>query len=296
MQNNSDIVLVQDYFADEVLGGAELTTEALIQKSGRNIIPIKAIDLQLEQIREHKDKLWIIGNFSMLHVSLFRPIQELIKYVVIEYDYKFCSFRNPAKHLNSIGRACDCEKYFGKMISEFMNKAEHIFFMSEKQRAIYLTRFPESDSEKSSVLSSIFSSETLNAIDALRKKKRFFRSGWVVSKSDSWVKGFHQSFEYCAKHKLKPKVLDKVEYEKALEIMAGAKGLVYLPLGEDTCPRMVIEAKLLGCQLALNDFVQHKDEWWFATEDRDETLDYLKSRVDYFWQMIQSVEIGLKKQ
>ena len=32
-----------------------------------------------------------------------------------------------------------------------------------------------------------------------------------------------------------------------------AKGLVFLPKGGDTCPRLVIEAKLLGCDIVTND-------------------------------------------
>ena len=65
-----------------------------------------------------------------------------------------------------------------------------------------------------------------------------------------------------------------------------AEGFVYLPEGGDTCPRMVIEAKLLGCELILNENVQHKDELWFNTEDTFETEAYLYAARDRFWSAI----------
>ena len=63
--------------------------------------------------------------------------------------------------------------------------------------------------------------------------------------------------------------------------MSTSKGLIFKPLGGDTCPRIVIEAKLLGCDLILNENVQHKDEEWFLTPES--CLEYLKSRKDVFW-------------
>ena len=64
--------------------------------------------------------------------------------------------------------------------------------------------------------------------------------------------------------------------------MSCSKGLIFRPLGGDTCPRIVIEAKLLGCDLMLNDNVQHRDEECFDT-DYDINLNYLKNRVNMFW-------------
>ena len=49
-----------------------------------------------------------------------------------------------------------------------------------------------------------------------------------------------------------------MEYDETLETIAKAQGLCFLPVGGDTCPRLVIEAQLLGCQVALNENVQHK--------------------------------------
>jgi len=47
----------------------------------------------------------------------------------------------------------------------------------------------------------------------------------------------------------------------------------------------VIEAKLLGCKLILNDNVQHSQESWF-TGDRQAAMSYLTNRAQEFWKEI----------
>ena len=71
-----------------------------------------------------------------------------------------------------------------------------------------------------------------------------------------------------------------------LEKIASSKGVCFKPMGLDTCPRFIIEAKLLGCELELNENVQHVNESWFSAKDNDETLSYLKERTKVFWETV----------
>ena len=80
-------------------------------------------------------------------------------------------------------------------------------------------------------------------------------------------------------------VVWNLPYEEVLEKLSTAEGICFKPSGYDTCPRFVIEAKLLGCKLELNDNVQHVNEEWF-TADKESTLDYLKSRKNIFWRSL----------
>jgi len=66
-------------------------------------------------------------------------------------------------------------------------------------------------------------------------------------------------------------------------VLANAKGLCLLPPGADTCPRLVIEAKLLGCELHYNENVQHADEDWFNTDDDEAIERYLRGYKERFW-------------
>jgi glycosyltransferase involved in cell wall biosynthesis len=162
--------------------------------------------------------------------------------------------------------------------------------MSEKQKEKYHTLFPFLAEKDNIVLSSVFSRKTLGTLKLLRESVRDEdRKGWLVLGSQSWVKGFEAAKKWCEDNKKDYEVVWDVPYEKLLPKMASAEGFVYLPAGADTCPRMVIEAKLLGCKTILNDYVQHKDEEWFSTENLEEIHEYLYTAPDLFWKAIRAV-------
>ena len=188
---------------------------------------------------------------------------------------------------------CDCQNQInGKLISAFYYGAKALWWMSEAQKDRYHRMFPFLSEKDNVVLSSVFSKKTLGTIRWLRDsvaKDSVTRSKWIVLGSDSWVKGAQVAEKWCIDNKKEFEVVWGLKYEQLLEKLATAKGFVYLPAGADTCPRMVIEAKLLGCELKLNDFVQHHKEEWFDTDDLDSIHEYLYSAPTLFWNSIKNI-------
>jgi glycosyltransferase involved in cell wall biosynthesis len=167
-----------------------------------------------------------------------------------------------------------------------------MWWMSEAQKNWYHNLFPFLAEKTSIVLSSVFSKDTLGRIKLLRNSLETSgesRKGWVVLGSDSWIKGYDVAKQWCDSNGFEFDVLWNVPYETTLARMAVAEGFVYLPKGKDTCPRMVIEAKLLGCKLHLNDNVQHKDEEWFLTNDIESIEEYLYAAPNLFWNGIKNM-------
>jgi hypothetical protein len=112
------------------------------------------------------------------------------------------------------------------------------------------------------VLSSLFSDKVLDYFENLEQKER--SDVWLIQDSQSWIKGTADAVQYAKDKNLKYELIKNLTHEQVLEKFSTSKGLIFLPKGGDTCPRLVIEAKLSGCELILNDFVQHKDEKWFT--------------------------------
>jgi glycosyltransferase involved in cell wall biosynthesis len=293
------VIFVSDFFIEDLVGGAELTSEALIQSSPFKLFKLHSKDVTMELLQKHQRKFWIFGNFANMNLNLIPAIMANLRYSVLEYDYKFCQFRSPEKHAEAAGE-CDCHgQMHGKLISSFYASAAHMWWMSEKQMEVYNEKFPFLRDQNSTVLSSVFAPMTLTLIKGLReraKKANVERSGWIVLGSQSWVKGFENAKSYCEDNELDYEVVWNLPYEKVLGKLATAEGFVYLPNGNDTCPRMVIEAKLLGCKLVLNDHVQHKDEDWFNPEVKEGEEDdeitqieqYLYAARDWFWNGIKA--------
>ena len=155
--------------------------------------------------------------------------------------------------------------------------------MSEEQKKIYCEIYPFLDNPSSRVLSSIFSPATLQLIDFLRSERKKREDKWIILNSSSWIKGVEDAVEYAKDKNLNYELVWGLSHEEFLKKMNESRGVIFLPRGGDTCPRFIIEAKLLGCELILNKNVQHKDEEWFNLE-YEETMDYLRRRASYFWQ------------
>lgn len=275
------IVFVSDMFVEDYVGGAELTTESIISKSKIPITKIRSQEVTKKTVDDYGDRHWIFGNFSsMSKEMLLYCCKNLSNYSVIEYDYKYCTYRLPEKHIQAEG-SCNCENEIqGKLISIFYSKSKTLWFMSEAQKTFYLDKLPVLKNVESNVLSSVFSDEFLNRVKELDTYNK--NNKWLIQNSPSWVKGTEDAIRYAQENNLDYELFSDMTYDDMLKKFAQSKGFIFLPRSFDTCPRTVVEAKLLGCELILNESVQHKDEEWFLS-DKQKIIDYLSTRAEYFW-------------
>ena len=284
-----DVVFVSDMFSEDHLGGAELTTDALIDASeDLKVFRLHAKNVTLDLLAQGSAKYWIFGNFASLNMDLIPTIVSNLNYSIVEYDYKYCRYRSPEKHASAEGEECNCQNEMqGKMISAFYYGSNSLFWMSEKQMLHYHTMFPFLSTSNNTVLSSIFRKTTLDYMKSLRQEKR--EDSWKIIGSTSWIKGVPEAEKYCNKSNLKYDIIFGVDHQEVLKRLSTSEGMIFLPMGGDTCPRAVIEAKLLGCKLILNENVQHASEKWFDTDDLDEIELYLRNRPHVFWKKINNI-------
>ena len=282
---DTQVIFVSDLFAEEYVGGAELTSQAIIDSSPFKVFKLKSRDVTVKLLEAGHACHWIFGNFAALDMQLIPTIAANMNYSILEYDYKYCRYRSPEKHQVIEKAPCHChDDMHGKMISAFFYGAKSIWWMSEEQHEKYLALFPFLQENSNVVLSSVFDDRFFLTIKLLRERyKNHSRKGWLVLGSASWIKGADQAEQWCKDNNKEYEILWNVPYDEVLEKLAQAEGFVYLPQGGDTCPRMVIEAKLLGCELHINDWVQHAKELWFNTDDLFNTEAYLYAARERFW-------------
>jgi len=288
ISNKAKVVFVADYFIDDVQGGAELTSEAIIAKCPYKIAKIHSASLTKKMVDENKDKYWIFGNYVALNSFLIAYLPDAgINYSVIEYDFKYCAFRSEQRHLAQTGQPCSCVKdSHGLNVERFMQKASHIFWMSQGQKDVYLKALPSLTDSKHVIQSSTFDDKTLDLISELSTKNLNSdlkeKKVYSVLGGGSWIKGVEETAKWCQLNKKNYRPLPAMPYAQFLDEMSKSYGLVFMPLDFDTCPRVVIEAKLLGLETILNNNVLMKDDPWF-TGPKEETEAYLRTRTANFW-------------
>ena len=278
------IVFVADLFAEQYVGGAELTTQALIEACPFEYVKINTRDVTIETLRQYQSHFWIFGNFTQLNQQLIPSIVGNIRYAVLEYDYKFCKYRSVEKHKQEEGNDCDCaDTQLGKLVSAFFFGAEQIFWMSSKQEARYLEKFPFLEL-KGRVLGSVFDKADLTKLSFLSGGTK--NGKWLIQDSESWIKGTQDAIDWCKDTGREFQLFKGLSRGELLNLMYKSEGFCFLPKGGDTCPRVVIEAKILGCELNINENVQMANEAWFELGTPDSMIEHLKALPDRFWEDI----------
>ena len=278
------IVFISDYFIIDGIGGAELTTQAIMMdgtERGFEIAAIHAGKVNKEILEKTTEEVHIVVcNFNQLSEDVKLYMCKNTSYSIIEYDYKLCDYRSFELHEASEGSPCDCEtKISGKITSAFYGYAEKVWFMSKKQQDKILAKVPVLKEKNCKVLSSVFSAGDLRFIHSIKENEKDKK--YLILDSESPVKPKAHCVEYAKSNDLEYELISNLPYHELLIKMSTSKGLIFLPVASDTCPRLVIEAKMLGCDLALNEHVQHKDEEWFVTQDS--CYEHMHSRGDAFW-------------
>jgi len=281
----AEYIFVSDLFVEDYSGGAEMTFENLMKECPGKFGKVHSSKLTPALLGEYKDAKWIFGNITQLNPAVMVDLgQKDINYSFVEFDYKYCKHRNPVLYEFVEGEPCNyMSTDVGGLIVNFLINAKSVFFMSEAQKDLYFEHLPTAAYSTAHVLSSVFDSKFYDKINELNKKYEGKKNDkWIVLNSGSWVKGVDQSRTWCEQNNVEYEIIGGLAYDEFLEKLAESKGICFKPTGLDTCPRYVIEAKLLGCELELNENVQHLAEDWFDG-DTPTTVEYLKSRVQYFW-------------
>ena len=294
---NQDYIHLDDQSIDT--GGTSLTSIAILEDRIDDILSISCKDLTIEQVKRHRNKIWIVGNITNLYRLDPNLIKELFShnsFVKIEFDYNFCPYRGEIPHQKLANQSCKCphEVILNPVMSStydlIIKNAKHCFFMSERQRAIYAIHMPLMRFDKTSVLSSCFTKDSLDLIEthSINHKNDQYAilegyGGW-----HSQAKGVTEAKNFCVTNNIQYQILPNQPYEHHIETLSRFKGLVFLPIIDDTCPRCVIEAKLLGLDIITNVNSQHTTEGWWNTT-RDDIKEYLEQRPKHFWSVIDGI-------
>ena len=88
-----EVVVVSDMFVEDYVGGAELTSEALIQSCPMRVLKLHSQLVDVNVLQGLTNAYWVFGNFSQMNVDMIPSIVANLKYSVLEYDYKYCKYR-----------------------------------------------------------------------------------------------------------------------------------------------------------------------------------------------------------
>ena len=293
----ADFCLVDD--SVEGVGGTALTIDAILEPEKDNIDFISTSDLMLKDTFADY-KVFILGNIMNYDSNSFGALLNLMqerKFVKIEFDYGYCPYRGRIPHKILGKEPCSCP--FGKtgipalsqIYENIKINSSHVFYMSEGQMKIHDDALMGINKKKKTVLSSCFSQKDMILMGRLSQKPKNEKFA-IIDGKGGWhteAKGIKPSIEYAESNSIEYDVIKTDTHHEMLHLLSGYKGLINKPIIDDTCPRVTIEAKLMGLEVIADEMSQHiTEKWWKQTPGK--IVDYLSSRPKLFWEIVKCLK------
>ena len=249
------VIFLQDFFVEHNLGGAELHDQVVIDYfSAQGLLYDKkrTVELTIEYVKQNKDKVWFISNFTGLRNRIKAYLAKECKYIIYEHDYKFIDIRNP------IGFADFLVPLRNKVNLNFYRAAYKIICLSKMHREIFDKNLNMNNIVNISC--SMWADSDLDLVRSLNETPK--KNKYAIINSSNPIKKTKETEQFCKERNIDYDLISSSNYQEFLQIMAQYRGLVFRTGHPEPTPRIAIEAKMLNCK-----FISQKNLIGVAHED-----------------------------
>jgi hypothetical protein len=240
---NEKILIISDFSAAEVNGGAEMNDAILRKELNCDFVKCCDFGATLSGLVEYD--LYIVSNFYFLSEESKQFLADK-KYVIIEHDYKFLPRRNPAEFPNFTAPP---EIIINKA---FYQNAAKVIVQSQLQKSLFDRNIELTNLTTFSA--NLWSDEDLDYIELIETfGEKNGRA--LIMDSPNYVKGTPQSVEYAESLRIKYDLVPPMAYREFLERMNRYSALIFMPQSPETLSRVVVEARMLNLVVLTSDSV-----------------------------------------
>ena len=273
------IFLIADFFYRDFTGGAELNDFSLVERfthRGYEIVEVYCKDVTIKFLQDHINEKFIVGNFVTLDLDCMKYMINNITYVIYEHDHKYLMKRNPISYRNFIAPASELANV------EFYECAKSTICLTELAKNVFMLNTGLENVLK--VGASVWRDQDLDYILSLRGGVKSER--YAIMDSDNPIKKRHKCIEYCEKNGIKYDLISDRSHQNFLQKLSKYKGLIFMTGHLETCCRLVVEAKMLDCDvITTTKLIGAASEDWFELKG-DELVEAIrevsKNSVDVF--------------
>ncbi len=250
-----NVIIISDFFkkdyveANHPVGGAELNDDVLFthledlglvhQRIHSNKYTPEIMNLFL---KDNKDKVFLISNFANLDFRNLVFLTFNCKYIIYEHDYKFHKNRNPIKHKDFMLPKDQIINF------NFFKNAFKVICLSKLHLDIFSNNLKIKNLHNTTC--SLWSEDDLQFIESLSNTPKINKCAIVDSPNP--IKRRDECIDYCVENNLKYDLISDPNYHNFLKVLSQYKTLVALPGHPEPTPRVIVEAKMLGCNILSN--------------------------------------------
>ncbi len=289
------VLFIADQFADvsrtpedKYPGGAELTDEAALEVCPWPIDCVTCEDVDLTTLGDYD--LHILGNTQSATPALFEALSAVGRHILFEHDVRICNWRGNFPVLvepsHRIFQRCICPH---RHLRKLYDTSLGAIFLTHRQLAVF-EQNPFFRSRANRVIGcSLFSNDLFERLEKPAQE----RSGTLFFDSRSKIKGGKAAREFAVSQGWSPKAIRDLRPPEVLDLFERSERFVYTPLGLEPAGRMVVEARLLGCEVVVNDHVGVSGEsWWNLPQEL--AVEFLKDAPNRFWRLVEELADGVE--
>ena len=277
---NKKIVFVADYFAEDILGGGELNNEEvilLLKQNNYDVLKIHSHLVTVEFLENNKECFFIIANFINLNLKSKKYLREL-NYLIYEHDHKYLRSRNPAVYKNFKAPERDILNF------HFYKKAKAILSQSQFHKNIINKNL--SLNNVINLGGNLWSLESLEKMREISKRKKNDQCSILQSRTPH--KNTEGSIKHCLSNSIKYELVSSPDYFKFLEKLGSNQKFIFLPKTPETLSRVVVEARMMGCSVMVNDLIGATSEPWFNLKG-EELIDFMIRKREEIFSVIDDI-------
>jgi hypothetical protein len=288
------VLFLADQFSDTTRGpteghpgGAELTDDVAIRACPWPLTKrtFRALNAEPDGFLNGFDVI-VVGNSETASRAQLLLVAASQRHVLFEHDLRICRFRGnfPVGRdaLHRTLQHCWCPHL---ELRALFDGARGTLFLTRLQERYYRDN-PFFACENTRILgSSLFGAELLEAGGTVTPRAR---AGTSVFASRHAVKGYREALRHCRQHDIAPFEIRDLSPAAVLELFARSQRFVYLPIGPEWAGRMVVEARVLGCEVVANQHVGVVGEP-FWSEQRGPALAFLAAGPARFWRLVEEL-------
>jgi hypothetical protein len=272
--------------SDKHPGGAELTDEAAISACPwpLSTTTFGALRREASSFLDGFDVI-VVGNSETAAPEQLEQLARTRRHVAFEHDLRICRWRGnfPSGRdpVHKLWQRCWCPHL---QLRRFFDRARGVVFLTGMQERYYRANASFATSHTRILGSSLFGAQLLE----LAANASHERTGTAVFASRNPIKGHAQALRYCRERGLAPREIRDLSPVEVLARFAQSERFVYLPIGPEWAGRMVVEARMLGASVVVNEHVGVAGEPFWLIE-RDGVRQFLRSGPRRFWTLVEEL-------
>lgn len=242
------------------IGGAEQDDATMLYYLGE-VTKVKTADLRSIE----PEKSYIISNFYTLPEGIRSKLLKYKNYILYEHDHHYCKTRNPAMFS---GLKVPIELL--ENIDLFEN-ARAVICMSKLHKSI-VDRNVKANT--ASIGTSFWYPDEFKFFRLINKSPKKQNIAGIYA-NPSPHKGLVQAIEYCKSHSIPYELVPNKERRlDFLTLLGSCSHFLFLPQSPETCSRITVEAKMMGCIAIVNPLVgvYHEDIMPLNSDNLIDTL------------------------